>query len=791
MVEFFSHPDKKLVQHLCEVRDLALAYGPEKYREIIEIAALSHDFGKFTTYFQKYLLKKEKNNNLHHHGFISALFGAFWAFKKWGDDSFFPLVVYSSIYHHHGNLSPYDDILPHSPSQMGENIKTKLEQFRKQADDIKNNLEYIKKECAGIIPEDVLDDFVYRCSPEYCLKSLLKINHNFRLRNRWKNDESYFLHQFVYSSLIAADKLSAADISCIEPAFVGYEEWLEAREKFLVSSDLYSDINQIRAEIFNKVQHNLEKNWDKGKIFTITSPTGSGKTLTGFCAAAALNRFLGENRQIIYILPFTSIIDQNYEVIEKMLANTSSGKEDISYLLKHHHLSGDGVKDAGEMKDEEDYSSADLKLLVENWPAGIVVTTFVQFFESIISHRNRMLKKLHRLRKAIILIDEIQALDFEYYRLIEYVLNILCQYYDARVILMTATRPFLFTGEESLPSVELLPDYPRYYRHFNRTVIKIAREKMSIHDMVNKFESLLSSDLSCLLVLNTINSSLEAYREIERFLREQNIDKPLFYLSTNLVPVHRAERIEEIRERMKKGEKLILVSTQVVEAGVDLDFDVVIRDFAPLDSVIQCAGRCNRSGMRHDGKRGTVYLCNLMDASGNRYAYRVYGKTNLNLTEKVLEGYEEVEESDYLAIIENYYLLLKENKSSQASHDLIDAIKDFDMKKGGIASFSLIKNNPGYIDVLFRMNEEVEKAYQDFFEVIKIKDPRSKADRYIKIASILARYTISMPAKYHTYFEKRQLGDGCFFSLPPEGVKDYYDEKTGFIRDKEDETIFF
>ncbi|SHG49864.1 CRISPR-associated helicase, Cas3 family [Thermosyntropha lipolytica DSM 11003] len=782
-MEFYSHPDKKLVQHLCEVRDWAIAYCPEKYKEIVEVTSLSHDFGKFTSYFQEYLFLKKKNDQLHHHGFISALFGAFWALRKWGDDSFFPLVVYSAIHHHHGNLTSYGEILPNTVSDFGENIKRKLKQAYQQIEDIKNHFDDVKQDVAEIIPEDILDDFVLRFSPDNYLKSLLKINHQFRVRNKWKTEESYFLHQFVYSSLIAADKLSAASIYGIEPAFVEYEECLKARAKILPASSA-NDISNIRNEIFAKVQQNMEKNWSKGKIFTLTSPTGSGKTLTGFCAANMLNQFLGGGRQIIYILPFTSIIDQNYNVIEKLLHATSR-KDDISYLLKHHHLSSDEI-----IGEDEDYSAADWKLIMENWPSGVVVTTFVQFFESIISHRNRMLKKLHRLKKAIILIDEIQALDFAYYKLVEYVLSMLCQYYDARVILMTATRPFLFAGDETLPAIELLPEYPDYYRYFNRTVLNIVQDKMPVKQMVEKFSTLLSEDLSCLVVLNTINSSLEAYKEIKTMLEERNINKPLFYLSTNLVPVHRRQRIEEIKERMQRGEKVILVSTQVVEAGVDLDFDIVIRDFAPLDSIIQCAGRCNRSGMQYMEKKGEVYLiCDLVDDNGHSYSYRIYGKTNLNLTKEILEGYAKIEERDYLTIIEKYYSLLKENKSSQTSNDLIQNMRDFAIKDG-IARFSLIKNNPGYIDVLFRLNEEAENAYQEFFEVIKIKDRGVKAEKYLRISSILSRYTISMPVKYAGYFEKKPLGDGFFFSLPPEGCRDYYDENVGFLRDKEDEAIF-
>ncbi|NLO90097.1 MAG: CRISPR-associated helicase Cas3' [Clostridia bacterium] len=788
---FYSHLNKELRQHLCEVRDLALLYCPKKYKKAVEIAALSHDFGKFTTYFQDYLWKKKKDGNLHHHGFISALFGAFWALKEWGDDSFYPLIIYSVIHHHHGNLTTYDDILPKHPLDFGENMKAKVELAYKQIENIKSNLKHIQKALRDVIPVEILNEFVLNFCPEDYLVLLLKRNYQFKMHGEGRNDESYFLHQFVYSSLIAADKLSAADLQNIEPAFVSYAQWLKARKSFLGEETVEpgKNINAVRTEIFDKVQKSIDKYCDKGKVFTITSPTGTGKTLTGFCAAAKLNEYLGGNRQIIYILPFTSIIDQNFEVINKLLAGTSA-PADLSHILKHHHLS---YMDSNENEDNLNYSSSGLKLLIENWPSGVVITTFVQFFESILSHRNRMLKKLHRLRDSIILIDEIQALDVEYYVLVEYVLGILCKHYDARVILMTATRPLIFIGDENneLKAVELLSDYPSYYKYFNRTSICIEREKIEIEGLINQFEDLLSDDASCLLVFNTINSSLEAYKKVNEILLEKNIKKPVFYLSTNIVPAHRKQRIKEIKECMEKGEKVILISTQVVEAGVDLDFDIVIRDFAPLDSIIQCAGRCNRSGLQHEPRRGKVYLCNLVDDKGHMYAHKIYGKSNLLVTQKVLENYDRVEEKNYIDLIENYYKLLKEKKSSQISDELIDAMKDFAMEKGKIASFSLIKNNPGYIDVLFRLNEEVEKAYQEFWEVIKIKDLEARTERYLKILPILTSHTISMPAKYAGCFEKKPLGDGYFFSLPPEGKEEFYDESTGFKRDKKDEAIFF
>lgn len=801
-MKFYSHPGKDLGEHLKQVSILAADYCPKPYKEAARIAGLSHDFGKFTTFFQKYLNKEPlENSKLKQHGFLSALFGAYWALGIWGDDSLIPLAVYSSIYHHHGNLSSYSEILPEGSKNLGPVLTNNVEIARKQIEDIANNLEDVKRTCKDIIEEKIIQDFVLGFTPEVYLKRLLRIEYNFKVNEKYRNPSSYFLHQFIYSSLIAADKIDAAGLDVISPGHISYRDLLSAKGKIISDPEtqVKKDINKIREKIFDEVSKNIEDNWDKAKIFTITSPTGSGKTLTGFCAAAKLAEKLGGNRKIIYVLPFTSIIDQNYDFIDRLISESlqdesSDIKRKLSYIAKHHHLAYSDTNSEEEENDMEKYSLSELQLYLENWFSRVTVTTFVQFFESILTHRNRMLKKLHNYAGAVFLIDEIQALDIKFYPLVEHLLKILCREFDSRVILMTATKPVIFSGElvQAFPVCELLPEYPLYYQKFNRTRLMLKKKDMFIEEFIEDIKEIILSNKSVMIVCNTINSSLEIYRRVKKIIKEQGRGEPLYYLSTNLVPADRKRRVQKIAEKLKNKEKLILVATQVVEAGVDLDFDVVIRDFAPLDSIIQCAGRCNRSGIHYDDEKGWVYLYNLKDKNGKRLAYYIYGKTNLNLTREVLEEYEELEEKDYLLLIEKYYQKVKENVSQQKSYDLIDAVENFAMDKDHIAGFSIIQNNPDYIDVLFRLTPEVESAYQDFWDVIKEKDFAVRTEKYLKIKSIFASYTISMPVKYAKFFVQDRIGEkGILFSLPLEGAEEYYDENSGFKRDVHDYDIFF
>lgn len=162
------------------------------------------------------------------------------------------------------------------------------------------------------------------------------------------------------------------------------------------------------------------------------------------------------------------------------------------------------------------------------------------------------------------------------------------------------------------------------------------------------------------------------------------------------------------------------------------------------------------------------------------------------MTKELLHDRNRIEEREYLSLIEAFYNKIKEYVSTQPAHNLITALENFDMSHDGVGGFSLIKNNSGYIDVLFRYNSRVEEAYQRFWEVIRIRDFHEKRNEYLKIKTILQKYTISLLAQFVDVFEKRPLGESnVFISLPPEGMGDYYDENTGFKRERDDSYMAF
>lgn len=770
-MKFYSHPDRLLVDHLMQVRDTSLSKLSNNLKESFEIAALCHDFGKYTTFFQKYL-KNSRKSDLSNHGFISAVFGAYVGFKRLGEDSVLPLIIYNVILHHHGNLENFYENLPTRIKNIRKTdypvkLLSKIEIGEKHIIDIKNNKQYLIDDFKLLDLEGELEEFLGEDDIiSNILQKLKRIDYKLSLSAN--QEENFFFHQSIYSALISADKISASGVVYDNPLYSSFHELKKVKdEKF---KDNQQHINIIREDIFNSVLNNLQENYSKGKIFSITSPTGTGKTYTGFYAAVRLKELLGLNGKIIYSLPFTSIIEQNYSALVDILKSMDSFNSNLGrYIIKHHNISKTDYQ-----SEYHDYTKTQSELLIENWESGIVVTTFVQLFETAIGHRNRMLKKFISFNNSVILIDELQSIDIKYYNLVEYVLEKLSEYTNCRIIIMTATKPMILGN-----SIELLPNNKNYFEKFNRTCLLPILDKVSIHEFVDDFIENLE-DKSYMIVCNTINQSLEIYNSLKE------LDKDIYYLSTNILPFKRKERIEEVRKKLKNDENIILVSTQVVEAGVDLDFDEVIRDLAPMDSIIQCAGRCNRNGAKESG---IVKIVNMVRENGESFGKYVYGNTLLNLSQELLSQKELVEEKDYFNLINEYYSLVKINKSQKESDEYIKSISslNFSIDEWAISKFSLIKNNPDFIDVLFLYDETAESAYQEFKDILKIKNFSEKRERYLEIGQVFKNYTLSIPMKYCRSF----VQESGILVLPREGIEQFYNVDTGFNRNDTDTYMIF
>ncbi|MFA6810102.1 MAG: CRISPR-associated helicase Cas3', partial [Desulfoplanes sp.] len=341
-----------------------------------------------------------------------------------------------------------------------------------------------------------------------------------------------------------------------------------------------SRVNTLRRSVLNDCRVAARK---ESGFFSLSVPTGGGKTLSSM--AFALDHAVTHGlRRIIYAIPFTSIIEQNAHVFSSVF-----GRENV---LEHHC----NYKNK-DVPEEEGYDRW-RGLAVENWDAPVVVTTNVQFFESLFSNKPSRCRKLHNIARSVIVLDEAQAIPTEYLEPCLCALRELVEHYGCSVVLCTATQPAL--DDESLRSrlqqvQEIVTDPKRLYAELKR--IKVIFEG-SLTD------ELLSERIASLRQVLCIVSTKPQARKVFERLPERD---GAFHLSTNMYPVHRRRVLDTICQRLKEGLACRVISTSLIEAGVDVDFPVVYRAMAGLDSIAQAAGRCNREGRQRGLGRVVVF----------------------------------------------------------------------------------------------------------------------------------------------------------------------------------------
>ena len=323
----------------------------------------------------------------------------------------------------------------------------------------------------------------------------------------------------------------------------------------------------------------------RGNLYRLTVPTGGGKTISSLAFALHYAAHAKKKRRrIIYVIPYTSIIEQNAAVFRDLLGPDS--------VVEHH-----------QNVDYDDVQDTDMnrkRLATENWDAPVIVTTNVQFFESLFSNRPSKCRKLHNLAESIVIFDEAQMIPIDYLRPSLAAIEALVRHYACTAVLCTATQPPLgqfFPAD--LQPIEICPALMENADFFRRTTIRLREEAMT--------EERLAAELAAQeRVLCIVNVKKTAQRIFD-LLGEQ---EGTYHLSTNLYPVHREQVLEEIRERLKDGKPCRVISTSLVEAGVDLDFPSVYREINGLDSIVQAAGRCNREG-RGTAEESVVHVFSL------------------------------------------------------------------------------------------------------------------------------------------------------------------------------------
>ena len=724
-----SHPNKLLKDHLKEVSIAAEKYVKEAGRNDLSIYAKIigglHDVGKYTSMFQR-SLSESKKVDCSDHALISSLIAFYETYQQTSNDVYSFLSM-TAIYSHHGHL---------------KGITTVTERLLdlKYDIDIPNSC-IIKqyKELSQVwdsIIRSELDWLSLSDLPYFKDLVSLALQKIFNLKGKEFGWKEYFDGLLLFSALIDADKHSAAMLE--ETNFE-----LPDREKviqYVSSLPKYgNDIEKIREELFTWAKEIYPS---ENEMLVLSAPTGSGKTLSGVLVGLGSHK-----RRLIYSLPFISIIEQTGEVLSKALGQ--------QYVLTYHHMSFN-------WNESENVDLERRMMLVESWQSPIIVTTFEAFVSSFLSNKNSYLKRLHNIANSFIILDEVQSLPVEKIALILEAVKEMEKNLNTGVLLMSATIPFS-TEKIEMP-VRTVPN--RYKIHFKEiNSFKTPSEFASVIDF---------SKGSTMVELNTISSAEEVYQELIKK------DAELQYLSTRVIPKERIKRITDIKRKLDAGERVNLITTQIVEAGVDLDFAVAYRDLGPLDSVVQAAGRVNRNYKN----KGDLYVYRIKKKAKSSSDFElVYGKITENITMSTLEELSEeqnvdLDEKDIEKALSKYFSKVKEYLRPDASrfvHENLEHIKSLEYDKINV---ELIDQAPKHT-VFIEYDDEAKRIWIELNEELNKKeksDAFARREKIKKLMSMAQQYTVNLWEEPEAE-KNEKLG---WYYVQNQQVPQYYDEKLGF-----------
>lgn len=413
------------------------------------------------------------------------------------------------------------------------------------------------------------------------------------------------LIRFLFSCLIDADRLSTADFESLENFQIRnynqYCSWdvlidrLNNRLKDFDNTENKNEVDQLRMKVSQYCFDAASK--PKG-LYQLTVPTGGGKTLASL--RFALNHAkIHKMKRIFYIIPYTSIIDQNADEVRKILEDKDNYGNYVDRVVLEHHSN---------LTPEEETRRQNL--LSQNWDAPVVFTTQVQFLEALFGSGTRGARRIHQLANAVIIFDEVQTIPIRCVHMFNLAIRFLVQGCGSTVILCTATQPLLDKVDpiqralSIRPEQQIITNTKELFEKLKRVEVNDRRKigGWINEDVANLIEQELHDKGSVLVIVNTKSSA----RALFQMINERK-NKNAYHLSTNMCPAHRLDVLDSVKERIAKKQPVVCISTQLIEAGVDIDFGSVIRYLAGLDSITQAAGRCNRNGER---KLGNVWIVN-------------------------------------------------------------------------------------------------------------------------------------------------------------------------------------
>lgn len=638
VVEYIGHTSddgrkQLLLDHLNGTSKLCRENANEFWADIAEFVGQIHDIGKYTSGFQKRINGAE-NIRVEH-----AICGAKEVAKA-PPKSYVPMIEYCVAGHHSGLPDGGTKVDGEEDSTLHGRMKRKTGDYSAYENEVK--LEY----------------------PKDNLRELFDVSNQREIIERYS-----FFTRYLFSCLTDADFIDTERFVTpntdrgIDGDFQkAYEKVCEKLNSFKIETKLQESRSIIQEQVYKSVESNAN-------VYTLNMPTGSGKTLCSI-RAALKTAIENKKKRIIYVIPYVSIIEQTAKVFEDIFG-------DVLPVLQHH---SNYDFDDDKNEDENEITSEKLKRSCENWDAKLIVTTNIQFFESLYHYKGRRLRKLHNLADSVIIFDEIHMLPIDYIQPCLRAIGYVTKYLNSTAILMSAT----------------MPNYDKFMeRYMSGVKIENAVKDTSLFNVFDKcrYEYIGKCELAslaekaqeydnALIIVNKRKTARELY---------DICSGNKYHLSTYMTPLHRSEIIAKIKEDIKNGINTTVISTSLIEAGVDLDFKAVFREIAGIDNVLQSGGRCNREGKMD---MGDVFV---FETDGGNYQTKKKSDIIIraNITRNLFEEFENISTDK---CIKEYYGRLLNYKEKKIEENTITAIMGNDLRIDGIPfrtyaeSFNFIDN---------------------------------------------------------------------------------------------------
>lgn len=748
-MDYYARKNQLLCRHLEETSKLAGIFAGKFGAENTGgTAGLLHDLGKFTDAFQEYLKRSISGEATRRGEVIHALQGAKYVDELIGDELISDILG-NVIAMHHSGL--FDSVF--EGSRM-------LDRKTNKPDKV---LHY----------EEAIGNFRPVIDEKKVKAEVLRVC---KLCQENKLDAPFMMHlltKVLFSCVVDADRCNSAGLD-IGEALPGWEYMIQLLEQYISGfcSDGY--LNQVRQAISLQCKRAGER---KPGIYTLSIPTGGGKTLSSLRFALEHAR-RNKLERIIYVIPYLSILDQTAAELRKIFGNKAD-----EYILEHH-----SNIELPEDDDEEDK----YRLLSSRWDSPIVLTTMVQFLETVYSNKASKLRKFHSMANAVLVFDEVQSLPIKCTHLFNDAVNFLHRFGGSTILLCTATQPHFHKTERPVwlsANQEIVHVPEEWAEVFKRVTIEDKSKAITTYEEIADLaKSQLKQGKSTLIILNTKRSAREVYDQCA----EMNCER--VFLTTDLCPAHRLGLIERLRKNLNPKTRLLslCVSTQLIEAGVDISFDCVIRAKAGLDSIIQAAGRCNRNGELAEPQ--AVFVVEPHDENLSRLPEIQEAKGTTSRVFREKQGYDFLSD-EVITTFYKYYFFDQKKKM------------DFDSKDGKTTVYSLLSSNPLGVEAYKSRQGKVYKGLPAAFEtaakefsvidaaqtgvVVQYGDANKLIDEFrqtyapkekMRILKRLQKYTVSV---YENMLEdlKREgavdIVEDAFYLL----ALDYYDPEQGLRRE--------